>query len=162
LLQFSVDSSNYFGLFLTSSLVSTGCKIVPNPKIVMSEKIKVVAKIAGPIANIEAASRARAYAIAPLKPENHITNYILKFILDFSDLYQFTSNETIKMFKNLAKNKFTIVVKNNPTPIVLNGFGIANIPMPKNKNTIVSAEWAITSYNILTILLVAVEIFGLA
>jgi len=65
-----------------------------------------------------AAYKAIAYAIAPLKPENHITNCVLTLNLVCSVLYLFTISVQMKIFKNLATLRLTIVENKVPHPIV--------------------------------------------
>ena len=61
-------------MFLTSIFERTGCKAEPNTRIVSKEYNNVSTRIIGPISSYYEAYKAKAYAIAPLKPENHITN----------------------------------------------------------------------------------------
>ena len=94
----------------------------------------------GPCFKSVALYKAIAYAIAPLKPENHITNYFLKLNCVFTDLYRFTIHVTTKTLKALAIFTFRKEVSSKLQPISLNGCLMENIPMPKNRKTVVSAE----------------------
>lgn len=94
----------------------------------------------GPYLKSVALYKAIAYAIAPLKPENHITNYFFRQNYVLTDLYRLTIHETTKTFIALAIFTFRKDVNNKPQLISLNGCLIENIPMPKNRNTVVSAE----------------------
>jgi len=127
-------------IWLTSHFCKTGCRIDPWIKIVNNDRISVSISMTGPYFKSVALYKAIAYAIAPLRPENHITNYFLKLNWVFTDLYLFTIHVTIKMFMALAILTFKNEVSKKLQPISLNGCFIENMPIPKNRNTVVSAE----------------------
>ncbi len=85
-----VYSSNSLGLFFTSILFSKGWRTEPKTNIVKSEYNNVSINIIGPIARDYEACKARAYAIAPLSPANHMTNWVFLFNFDLDDLLRFT------------------------------------------------------------------------
>ena len=60
---------------------------------------------------------AKAYAIAPLKPESHITNCIFPPILDSGLLDLFTRKDTISIFKKRVKFSMSTVVNTIAMPI---------------------------------------------
>jgi len=114
----------------------------------------------GPIDSYCEACNASAYAMAPLKPANHMTNYVFGLSFDFSVLVRFTKKLTIQTLRNRAIFKLRIVEIKKPQLIESKGWLNAKTPIPRNKNTIVSAEYAITSYIIFMTFFAAGDIFG--
>ena len=76
-----------------------------------------------------------------------------------SVLVLLTINVVTPIFKNLAKLKLIIDTTIAPTLNLSFGWSKAKTPIPKNKNTKVSAEYAIVSYEIFNTFLDASEIF---
>lgn len=71
----------------------------------------------------------------------------------------FTINVVIPIFKNLAMLKFIIDTIIAPILNLSFGWSNAKTPIPKNKNTNVSAEYEIVSYEIFNTFLDPSEIF---
>ncbi len=68
-------------------------------------------------------------------------------------------NVVTPIFKNLAKLKFIIDTTIAPALNLSFGWSNAKTPIPKNKNTNVSAEYAIVSYEIFNTFLDPSDIF---
>ncbi len=130
---------------LTSNRLRIGFKMLPTPKIVRKEYIRVSMRIIGPISRSVAHLRAKAYAMAPLSPESHIMNLILPGILVFSVLEQFTKDVVIITLRNLAKFRLRMVVITSPVPIFSYGWLNAKRPIPKKRKTSCSAVTATVS-----------------
>ena len=87
-----------------------------------------------------------------------MTNCCFKFIL-LSVLVLLTINVVIAIFKNLAMLKFKMDTTIAPTLNLSFGWSNAKTPIPKNKNTNVSAEYAIVSYEIFNTFLEPSDMF---
>lgn len=96
--------------YFTSSFERMGLRNEPTIKMVNKEKISVSVRITGPIASSVELLRANAYAIAPRRPEIHITTYWFHLIFELSLLPLFTSQLTQTTFKALAMLRLMIVV----------------------------------------------------
>lgn len=84
-------------------------------------------------------SMASAYAIAPLRPATHMTNYCF-LLIEVDVLVRLTSHVTIPILQKRAKFKITIVYTMAPTLTFYVGWSKALTPIPRNMNTSVSAE----------------------